>query len=89
MGSRCHAVSGAVRGLGAHRCPVLDVRVRSLADTYLHTLMLDYGRHAHDEGAITGEESALWQSRLEALDQAGEFAATITVRADVLRVPRP
>jgi SAM-dependent methyltransferase len=57
----------------------------SLADTFPHTPLLEYGEHAQADGVISEADALRWRTQLESIDAAGEFAATITVRADVLR----
>lgn len=56
----------------------------SLADTFPHTPLLKYGEHAQADEAISAEDALRWRTQLESVDAAGEFAVTITVRADVL-----
>lgn len=60
----------------------------SLHDTFPHTPLLDYGKQAQADGAISAAEAHRWQTRLVELDAAGEFAVSITIRADALRVPK-
>jgi ubiquinone/menaquinone biosynthesis C-methylase UbiE len=60
---------------------------RTLAETFPHTPLLSYGDHAFADGALSASEAAQWRERLEALDAAGEFAVTVTVRGDVLQRP--
>ncbi|CAB4947265.1 unannotated protein [freshwater metagenome] len=60
---------------------------RSLAESYPHTPLLEYGAHAHTDGAINEEDAERWRLLLQQRDADGTFAAGIVIRADVLMKP--
>jgi SAM-dependent methyltransferase len=60
---------------------------RSLAATYPHSPLIEYGDHAAHDGAISESDAALWRQLLSATDRDGLFSALFVVRADVLIRP--